>query len=74
MHKQRKASGVHASSHKPTKMCAMKMILELEKNDAHIKMLFMEEALYNVQTKKSVKTICTSCWEMIVDTMKVLFV
>ena len=31
MHKKRKASRVHASSHKPTKKCAMKMKVELEK-------------------------------------------
>ena len=31
MHKKRKSSGVHVSSHKPTKKCAMKMKVELEK-------------------------------------------
>ena len=41
MHKKRKASGVHISSRKPTKKCAMKMKVELEKkrrarkNDIH---------------------------------------
>ena len=30
MHKQRKSSGVHASSRKPMKKCAMKMKVELE--------------------------------------------
>ena len=46
MHEKRKSSGVHVSSHKPTKKCAMKMkveeLEELEKNDARVKMLFME--------------------------------
>ena len=31
--------------------CAMKMKVELEKNDMRIKMLFMEGSLYNIQTK-----------------------
>ena len=31
MHKTRKSSGVHVSSRKPTKKCAMKMKVELEK-------------------------------------------
>ena len=42
----KKTSGVHTSSRKPTKKCALKMKvelqLELEKNDARIKMLLME--------------------------------
>ena len=39
MHKKRKTSGVHTSSHKPTKKCAMKMkeINKEEKNDVRIK-------------------------------------
>ena len=41
MHKKRKSSGVHVSSRKPTKKCAMKMKGE-EKNDTPVKMLFME--------------------------------
>ena len=36
-------SGVHASSHKPTKKCAMKMKQRnKEKNDARIKMFLVE--------------------------------
>ena len=31
MHKKRKSSGVHIGSRKPTKKCAMKMKVELEK-------------------------------------------
>ena len=44
MHKKRKTSGVHISSRKPTKKCAMKMkeTNKEEKNDACVKMLFME--------------------------------
>ena len=42
MHKKRKSSGVHISSRKPTKKCAMKMKVELEKNDMRVKVLFME--------------------------------
>ena len=40
----KKASGVHTSSHKPTKKCAMKMkeSSNKEKNDACVKMLLME--------------------------------
>ena len=43
----KKTSGIHTSSHKPTKKCAMKMKVEVlllleEKNDAHIKMFLME--------------------------------
>ena len=45
MHKMRKTSVVHTSSHKPTKKCAIKMkqrnTVE-EKNDVCIKMLLME--------------------------------
>ena len=39
-----KTSGIHASSRKPTKKCAMKMKQrnKQEKNDARIKMLLME--------------------------------
>ena len=36
-----KISGVHVSSRKPTKKCAMKM-KETKKNDARIKIIFME--------------------------------
>ena len=36
-----KSSGVHASSRKPTKKCAIKMKQE-RKNDARVKMLLME--------------------------------
>ena len=40
----KKTSGVHSSSRKPTKKCAMKMKveLELEKNNTRVKMLLME--------------------------------
>ena len=52
MHKKRKASGVHISSRKPTKKCAMKMKVELEeKNDVRVKCYSWKEALYNAQTK-----------------------
>ena len=39
-----KTSGVHASSRKPTKKCAMKMkeTNKEEKNDARVKILLME--------------------------------
>ena len=42
-----KTSGVHVSSRKPTKKCAMKMKernkqTKKKKNDARVKMLFME--------------------------------
>ena len=40
MHKKRKSSGVHVSSRKPMKKCAMKM--KEEKNDMRVKMIFME--------------------------------
>ena len=35
MHKKRKSSGVHASSRKPTKKCAMKMKQAKKKRRAH---------------------------------------
>ena len=35
-----KTSGVHVSSRKPTKKCAMKM--KEEKNDTRVKIIFME--------------------------------
>ena len=41
----KKTSEVHASSHKPTKKCAMKMKQtnkETRKNDTYVKMLLME--------------------------------
>ena len=42
MHKKRKASGVHASSCKPTKKVCDKMKVEvLEKNDVHVKLFLM---------------------------------
>ena len=37
-----KTSGVHASSCKPIKKCAMKMKEIKKKNDARIKIIFME--------------------------------
>ena len=38
-----KTSGVHVSSRKPTKKCAMKMKeINKEKNDARVKILLME--------------------------------
>ena len=36
-----KNSRVHASSRKPMKKCAMKMKVELEKNDVHVKILIL---------------------------------
>ena len=38
-------------SRKPTKKCAMKM-KEASKNDAHIKVFLMEEAVYKTHTEK----------------------
>ena len=40
----KKTSGVHTSSRKPTKKCAMKMKVKLleEKYDVHVKMFLME--------------------------------
>ena len=35
-------SGVHASSHMPTKKCAMKMKETNKENDTHVKMFFVE--------------------------------
>ena len=69
-----KTSWVHVSSRKPTKKCAMKMKVELEKKQCARKNVIHGRKPFIRPNKKSVKPICTSCWETIVDTMKVLFV
>ena len=68
-----KTSGVHASSHKPTKKCAMKMKQRNKKNDARVKMLLMEgSTLYGAYEKHRVETIRTSFRTTILDTIKEL--
>ena len=43
---KKKTSGIHASSRKPTKNCAMKMKeTNKEKNNACVKIIFMEGSL-----------------------------
>ena len=47
----KKTSGVHTSSHKPTKKCVMKMKerkKEEEKNDCRVKKIFVEGRIYKV--------------------------
>ena len=46
-----KTSGIHASSRKPTNKCAMKMKETKKKNDARVKIVFMEGSLYNAHVK-----------------------
>ena len=53
--------------------CAMKMKVELEKRRAY-KNVIREKKPFIMHKQKTVKKICTSFEEMIVDTMKVLFV
>ena len=50
----KKTSGVHKSSHKPTKTCVMKMkveLEELEKNDRRLKYFLMEGRVYKVRVE-----------------------
>ena len=44
----KKTSGVHTSSRKPTKKCAMKMKERIRKvNDCRVKKIFFEGRIYN---------------------------
>ena len=64
-----KASGVHASSRKPTKKCVMKIKEKRnKKNDACIKLLLMEGVVYRAPVEKKYDLL-----QRISDTMKVLY-
>ena len=50
----KKTSGVHASSRKPTKKCAMKMkesSIRRRKNDCCVKKIFVEGRIYKAVTE-----------------------
>ena len=47
----KRTSRVHASSHKPTKKCVMKMKVELEKNNMSVKMTWWKERVYKARAK-----------------------
>ena len=75
MHKKRKSSRVHVSPRKPMKKCAMKMKGGgEEKNDTCVKIIFMEGSTLQHSSSETVKAICANLREMIMNTMKVLFV
>ena len=73
MHKKRKLLGSHKLPQAHEKVCdESERNKQTRKIDACIKIIFMQEALYNAHVKN--RTICTSLGETIMDTLKLLFV
>ena len=67
----KKSSGIHASSHKLTKKCAMKV---KQRKMMLCKMLLTEGSTLWGEYEKQAKTIWTNFGSTILDTIKVPFV
>ena len=74
MHKNRKTSGIHANTRKPTKKCAMKMKeTRKKKNDGRLKYFLMEGRSLRIRRcGKFVPWISNNFRSTILDTLKVL--